>query len=760
MPTVNISEHTERPEFIDFLKQRLGVQFRVHQELVMNGVKADIVIFRADAIDYQASAIHWDSNDAIIAVIETKVITEKSLEQHEAQLTKYIQVFKCEIGFVTNYADLIRYSYSTAFDVKESETFHSDQMDAVAEYIAKAIQKSTKISTQKSPEEIIKILERSVDDLMKYTSRVAGATWENILRFSDELEREVKESELSDNEKAERDTFFQRSAAYIAITQLLFYNVFRMYRINQGININPKLRPLSTSNGIPTQIQEIISDVPNNNLNFKAIFGKNKDVYSQLDDDAANTLSGIIQTLEGIDAPFVIGNDLIGQIFQRLMPFETRKKFAAFYTLHNAADLLCKLAIKDKEATIFDPACGSGTLLVYAYRRKKDLGLTQHKKLLEQIRGSDISDLATMMSTVNLAIQDPSKWTNEVNIYPVDAFYLTTGITQYFAHARETPDGRVVVPSAFAPNKQQKRVDVLLANPPFTKGARLSESTKTVLKQLNLVQEHKLKITFPSLGLFAFFLLIAPELVKDKVGNGVIAYILPKSAINNKTMIPIWNVLFKENFGLRTLIEASDADESFSDSEEQEIMVVLERNYTGPARLVKIIGELGEKKVDELLVEIESGESPYEKKPNSFVRVISQKELQSKTCTEWRANPSKGVILFYNKFLPLNVKKLAKDRQGENEKDLAGLIQTISENASRPVDYWFIPNEFWEVESSDGDRIVLRATSKNTLISSNPDISQTLTLPMKALVPAMTNSLKNLQDYRQSSPPALVTIIS
>ena len=35
----------------------------------------------------------------------------------------------------------------------------------------------------------------------------------------------------------------------------------------------------------------------------------------------------------------------------------------------------------------------------------------------------------------------------------------------------------------------------------------------------------------------------------------------------------------REKFGLKILIEASDIDESFSDSQDQEIIVILEKNY-------------------------------------------------------------------------------------------------------------------------------------------------------------------------------------
>ncbi|HME56640.1 MAG TPA: N-6 DNA methylase [Candidatus Lokiarchaeia archaeon] len=746
MPSVNISEYTDRPEFIDCLKQKLGIQFRIFQELVLNNLKEDIMIFKADAIDLdlENNTLTWKTNDAVIAVIETKVRGEKNLEQYEDQLTKYMKEFKCKIGFISNYNDIIFYGYSPDIEIQDKELFSSEAMSDLADYIANIIQKNTNITFQKTSEEIIKLLENSINDLIKYTERIPGEDWEHTFRVSDESERDTKESEISSEEKEDRDVFFQRSAAYIAIAQILFYVIFRIYRIDQNINQDPRLRPLSSSNGIPTQIQEIISDIPNNNLNFKTILGKNREVFSRLDDDAASVLKEVIHDLEGLSARFVIENDLIGQIFQRLMPFEVRKKFAAFYTLPKAAELLCKLAIKNADMTVYDPACGSGTLLVQAYNRKKQLGLNQHKQILEQIKGSDISDIATMMSTVNLAIQDPSKWTNEISIFPHDAFELILGLTRFLPPSQETPDGRKSISPIFSPDKDY-RVDVLLANPPFTRGSRLSNTTKDMLKKLDMVEKYKLKPSFAAMNLYAFFLLIAPSLVKAKNGN--IAFILPLGAINSKSMIPVWKVLFKENFGMKFVIEASDIDESFSDSQDQEIIVVMGKNFQEPVRLVKLFGELDKKDIDALVNELELVEKPFEKTDDFLIQVIPQTEFQSLSCIGWRINPSKTMVLLYSQFLPLDKKELEDSESEQYTRDLSELIQARADNASRPVDYWFLPNKFWNIASMNEETITIQATSENTIISKDPKKKQLLDLPKKYFLLSMANSLKDYQDY-------------
>jgi hypothetical protein len=57
-----------------------------------------------------------------------------------------------------------------------------------------------------------------------------------------------------------------------------------------------------------------------------------------------------------------VRGDLLGTIFHDLIPFETRKSVAAFYTNVLAAELLAWLAIDRPDAKVADFAVGSGGL--------------------------------------------------------------------------------------------------------------------------------------------------------------------------------------------------------------------------------------------------------------------------------------------------------------------------------------------------------------------------------------------------------------
>jgi 23S rRNA G2445 N2-methylase RlmL len=110
------------------------------------------------------------------------------------------------------------------------------------------------------------------------------------------------------------------------------------------------------------------------------------------------------------------------RFFHDLIPFEVRKILAAFYTHPVAAEILADLTVGSWDEIVLDPACGSGTLLVSAYKRKmslyqklhgfKDLDAI-HKKFLENdLTGIDIMPFAAHITTLNLATQDIEQETN------------------------------------------------------------------------------------------------------------------------------------------------------------------------------------------------------------------------------------------------------------------------------------------------------------------------------------------------------------
>ena len=120
--------------------------------------------------------------------------------------------------------------------------------------------------------------------------------------------------------------------------------------------------------------------------------------------------------------------DLPGRLFHKLMNHDIRKLLAAFYTRPIAAELLARLAISSSGDTVIDPACGSGTILVQAYKRKEELAKqealhgSQHVQFCENdIWGSEIMPFGVHLTTANLASLEPQTELHQTRISQGDS---------------------------------------------------------------------------------------------------------------------------------------------------------------------------------------------------------------------------------------------------------------------------------------------------------------------------------------------------
>lgn len=729
LPIAKISEHTNRPEFIDLLKRSLGINYRVFQELILeNRDQEDIVIFSSDkvkVIDNQS--VEWPRTYGAVAVIETKKHDVDGLDHFKKDLLRYLKKFNSKLGFITNYSKVIEYSLDSNDNLELRDMSIYESTDDLIDSIVTSVYNKAKKAIYRKPNQIMKMLEEYIEILIRYTRKVDHKDWERILSLSDS--KEHKKIEILNKEEKkkleERKKLIWRTAAYIAVAQIFFYIVFRLYRVENQINVNPELFPLSSSNGVPSNIQEILETIPENNLNFKAILGKDKLIFSILDDDSSEVLNDIIKSLEGVSVSFVIENDLIGQIFQRCLPNKIRKRFAAYYTKIEAAQLLCKLSIAEKDTLVFDPACGSGTLLVSSYHRKKFLGLNNHKELLKQIKGGDISTIATMMSTINLAIQDPSKWTNEVKLYRGDAFELMWGVLSFFDVEIHSADGVTSEDSKIM--NEGIGTDLIIGNPPFTFGIRLTKEERAYLT-INVEKRFNIRLDFGRLGLYAPFLFLAADFQRKKK-NGRISYILPHSSISSPAMSSVWEKIFDLGYGMEFLIEASSKDVSFSDSDSHEIMVLLKKGYTKDATFIQLSVSLEDVHIDDLANFIRN------KEPNNLFEITnySQEFLRKNPCHLWSVTPDLTLQLLFKNFKTFN---FFKDD-----------IIVIPEHQYKPADYWLLPNKYWTISDYKEKSIEITATERNTAaLDKKSGIPNKLNLPKINLQPILNNLLENYRD--------------
>lgn len=326
--------------------------------------------------------------------------------------------------------------------------------------------------------------------------------------------------------------------AFLFVNQVLFYLLLSQAAKKAGIpDQYPEIAVLDK--GDPETLQEkyfsrVISK------DYEPIYGPNLSEHFKAA-DIGIPLSELIDAISVLITKLQVP-DIVGQIFQNLIPFDIRKPLGAHYTNPHAAALLAEIAVASWKSQILDPACGSGTLLVASYRKKSRLAnghdrLELHKQFVDNdITGIDAMAFSSHLAAVNLALQQPLMDTDYVRIgtedstrlHPGDSILPTSELWPEELGQSKISDNfegvshesRVKrIPSLKGSQAKPihlEQVDVVIMNPPFTSQNNLATEYKDSLKRrFSIPAAHK-EIVFWKTSQQVYFLLLADRFLKQR----------------------------------------------------------------------------------------------------------------------------------------------------------------------------------------------------------------------------------------------------
>jgi len=345
-------------------------------------------------------------------------------------------------------------------------------------------------------------------------------------------------------------------AAYILVNQLLLYHILC------GVLSLPALRGVSA----PAELKPYFKRVTD--VDYEAVYCIN--IASTIPYACLPEINLAIQAIRALQ-PQKVRHDLLGRMLHQFLPFDTRKLLGAFYTRPQAAEILAGLAIRRREESVLDPACGSGTLLVAAYRRKGRLGKARSHKLMveNELTGVDIMPFAAHLAALNLTLQSPGEVTNTTRIGTGNSLHLALGqevsnVAQWMREfGREVTGLQVEQRAAF----KVRSIDTVIMNPPFTKKETLTLDMKGV--GLNVFGEQ---------NYWAYFVALADSLLKK---GGRIAAVLPRDFFRGEYSRTVRRHLFEG--GRYTLRYVLKTTKDFAFSERayfRDFLVVLEKGAT------------------------------------------------------------------------------------------------------------------------------------------------------------------------------------
>ncbi|MHA1732858.1 MAG: HsdM family class I SAM-dependent methyltransferase [Promethearchaeota archaeon] len=374
--------------------------------------------------------------------------------------------------------------------------------------------------------------------------------------------------------ESNRDVIAQQ-AAYLYLNQVFFFELLLHYLDRNAIDHD--LDSLQLAPDDVGQFEEYLRrtfEVITTNYDFKPIFQHDCVFRLRLNPKIVQLLKGFAKRTRSYDLQD-FDHGLVAQIYQNVIPGETRKKMGQIYTPPAIARLMTVLAIDNADVTVLDPACGCGTFLKEAYQRLKhlkrprggpslvgssgrregsggsggskgsedsgDSGVPRgpsgpgdlHNEILSQLWGVEINTFPAHLTTINLSFQQEPILTDVVNVVVSD-FLRLEPLRSYTVRGWSVARGENV--SRTFP----RRFDVVIGNPPYVRHELLGEARKSESKEAMEVFANYLAGQNPvprdrrrrlhrfefnqRVDYYAYFLWASSHLLADQ---GVLCFIVP-----------------------------------------------------------------------------------------------------------------------------------------------------------------------------------------------------------------------------------------
>ena len=318
-------------------------------------------------------------------------------------------------------------------------------------------------------------------------------------------------------------------------------------------------------------------------------------------------------------------HDLLGRIFHRVL--DTARYDGSFYTSTAAATLLASLALREEDGDwadpnfvaslrICDPACGTGTLLMAAAERIRDLrtaagrGDAEDEEavglvLVEDVLwGFHVNLTATHMAASTLGVLSPTTKFNRMNIHRtlLGVFYGQPYLGSLdFLHSQARlaawPTTTRQVESEAGMAEPPPPMDLVVMNPPFTRDSlrhdQFSRRDEQAIKQREkeVLQGQPFREAARLSGSANAFLVLADRLIRSDAGT--MAVVLPTVMATNPAAFETRKYL-ASHFHVDTIVSSHDPDRIFFSENTSigEILLVC-RRWTGedakpPTRVINL----------------------------------------------------------------------------------------------------------------------------------------------------------------------------
>ncbi|MFC7096070.1 N-6 DNA methylase [Halobaculum marinum] len=233
-------------------------------------------------------------------------------------------------------------------------------------------------------------------------------------------------------------------------------------------------------------------------------------------------------------------------VYESLVPQDTRRSLGQFGTPDYVSDFLASWAVREADDSILDPGIGAGQLASSGLDRKLKLGA---ERPLSEITGVDVDDVAISMASVTLKLVDGS---GKPNLYLND-------FMEYSPHSWDED------------SYEQKTVDGVIANPPYSRHQALDEEFKNTLSET--VSRETGREFSPRTPLYGYFIAHAAQFLES---GGRFAAIVPSQFFDTEFGRDLKEYLLSE-FTIHGIVQLADELDVFEDVRTRPSILLLEK---------------------------------------------------------------------------------------------------------------------------------------------------------------------------------------
>ena len=369
-----------------------------------------------------------------------------------------------------------------------------------------------------------------------------------------------------------------RQTAYLLVNKILFYKILRAKRPHE---LDPLEIPEGLTKGarLQTTLQGYFED--GLKIDYETIYTTDfiDTVAFPESREVVKEIKELINVLNKYDFS-KLGYDVIGRIFERLIPQKERHNLGQYFTSPDVVDIILRFCMHHEDDKILDPACGAGTFLVRAYQHKKIMNQRKHhEKILETLWGNDIAKFPAHLATINLAINDLGVDKNYPNILQKDFFSLLidkggfdpVSWRKIRAKTLGLEERELTYPRWF---------DTVVGNPPYTRQEEIAEISPTdaeykekLIRQALLdLRGKKVAEIGKRAGIHAYFFIHGTKFLRD---GGYFGFIVSNSWLDVDYGKGLQE-FFLKNYKIIAILE-SKVERWFEEADINTCIIILQR---------------------------------------------------------------------------------------------------------------------------------------------------------------------------------------